>query len=71
MNHLIEKAMDYERKAEAETSPFRARCYRRLASLAIEANAESIAARVQAGSPIEAELSAVIAAANVHLLLGR
>ena len=70
MSHLIEKAMDYERKAEVETSPFRARCYRRLAALAIEVNAESIAARVQSGSPIEDELSAMIDAANAHLLEG-
>lgn len=60
MRDHLSTALDYERKARLETSEFRARCYRQLAALAIEAHATQMALRVRAGSPISAEIDAMI-----------
>ena len=67
MRDHLSAALDYERKAAADPSEFRAKCYRRLASLAIEAHAEQIAQRVESGSSLGAELGAMIDAANAAL----
>lgn len=68
MRDHLSAALVVERKAAAEPSEFRAQCYRRLASLAVEAHVEQIAQRVEPGSSVGAELGAMIDAANAHLL---
>ena len=67
MRDHLTVALEYERKAAAETNAFRAQCYRQLSALAVEAHAEQLSRRVRAGSPISDELQAMFEGFNARL----